>query len=79
MHVMPSIQIKHVPEETHAVLRRRAAAANQSLQEYMLSLLIEQTSSPTQSEILDRIASRSGGSVPFDVAVSLVREDRDHR
>ncbi|WP_415170118.1 FitA-like ribbon-helix-helix domain-containing protein [Nocardioides sp.] len=32
---MPTIQIKHVPEATHAVLRRRADAAGQSLQEYM--------------------------------------------
>jgi plasmid stability protein len=30
---MPSVQIKDVPERTHAVLRPRAAAAHQSLQE----------------------------------------------
>jgi hypothetical protein len=29
---MPSVQIKDVPADTHAVLRRRAAEANQSLQ-----------------------------------------------
>ena len=33
---MPSVQIKDVPEGTHAVLRQRAAAAHQSLQEYLL-------------------------------------------
>jgi len=32
---MPSVQIKDVPEQTHAVLRQRAAAAHQSLQEYL--------------------------------------------
>ncbi|MGI8521768.1 MAG: FitA-like ribbon-helix-helix domain-containing protein [Nocardioides sp.] len=32
---MPSVQIKDVPPETHAVLRRRAAAAHQSFQEYL--------------------------------------------
>jgi plasmid stability protein len=37
---MVSIQIKGVPEETHAVLRRRAAMAHQSLQEYLRSRLI---------------------------------------
>jgi plasmid stability protein len=36
MALMPSIQIKDVPEETHAVLRRRAAAAHKSLQEYVV-------------------------------------------
>jgi plasmid stability protein len=39
---MPSIQIKGVPERTHAVLRMRAAAAHQSLQEYLLQHLIEE-------------------------------------
>jgi len=29
------VQIKDVPEQTHAVLRQRAAAAHQSLQEYL--------------------------------------------
>jgi plasmid stability protein len=32
---MPSVQIKDVPERTHAVLRQRAAAAHQSLQAYL--------------------------------------------
>jgi plasmid stability protein len=41
---MPSIQIKNVPDETHAVLRARAAAAHQSLQEYLRTLLIEEAS-----------------------------------
>ena len=38
---MPSIQIKNVPEDVHLELRRRAALAHQSLQEYLLSRLIE--------------------------------------
>ena len=33
---MPSVQIKDVPAEVHAELRRRAGAAGQSLQEYLL-------------------------------------------
>ena len=36
---MTSVQIKDVPEETHRVLRRRAAEAHQSLQEYLRSRL----------------------------------------
>jgi hypothetical protein len=76
---MPSIQIKGVPTQTHAVLRRRARAAHQSLQEYLLEQLIEQASRPTLDEVLDRIAGRSGGSAPLDVVVDLVRADRDRR
>jgi plasmid stability protein len=77
---MPSVQIKNVPEETHAVLRRRAAAAHQSLQEYLRSRLIEEASRPTMDEVLDRIERRTGGSslTPAEAA-ALIRADRDSR
>jgi antitoxin FitA len=76
---MPSIQIKGVPEETHAVLRRRAAAAHQSLQEYLRSRLIDEASSPTVDEVLERAGGRAGGSIPFSAAADAVREDRARR
>jgi antitoxin FitA len=76
---MPSVQIKDVPEHTHAVLRRRAAAAHQSLQEYLRARLIDDASQPTLDEILDRAGGRAGGSVPLKAAVATVRADRDRR
>jgi plasmid stability protein len=76
---MPSVQIKDVPEQTHAVLRRRAAAAGQSLQEYLRSRLIQEASEPTLDEVLDRAGGRSGGRVPMADAVATVRADRDRR
>jgi hypothetical protein len=76
---MPSVQIKDVPEETHAVLRRRAAQAHQSLQEYLRSRLIEEASRPTLEEVLDRAGGRAGGSVSFRDAVRVVRGDRARR
>jgi plasmid stability protein len=76
---MPSIQIKDVPEDTHAVLRRRAAEANQSLQAYLRSMLIVQAASPTVEEVLERAGGRSGGAVPFRAAVQAVRDDRGRR
>jgi antitoxin FitA len=76
---MPSIQIKDVPEETHAVLRRRAAAAHQSLQEYLRSRLIDEASRPTLDEVLDRAGGRAGGSVSLTAAVKALREDRAGR
>jgi antitoxin FitA len=76
---MPSVQIKDVPEQTHAVLRQRAAAAHQSLQEYLRARLIEEASEPTLEEVLDRAGGRSGGSVPLSTAVSTLRADRDRR
>ena len=76
---MPSIQIKDVPERTHAVLRQRATAAHQSLQEYLRSRLIAEASQPTLQEVLDRAGGRSGGSVPLADAVKTVRGDRARR
>lgn len=74
---MPSIQIKDVPAETHAVLRRRAMAAHQSLQEYLRSRLILEAGSPTVEEVLDRVEDRVGGSASFGAVTDTLREDRD--
>jgi plasmid stability protein len=76
---MPSVQIKDVPEHTHAVLRQRAAAAHQSLQEYLRARLIDEASEPTLDEVLDRAGGRAGGSVPLRAAVAAVRAGRDRR
>lgn len=76
MALMPSIQIKNVPEEAHAVLRRRAAAAGQSLQAYLRGRLIEEASGPTVDEVLDHVGEQSGGSGSFSDVVEGLREDR---
>lgn len=77
MAPMPTIQIKHVPEDVHAELRRRAAASGRSLQEYLLARLVEQARQPALEEVLDRAGGRSGGSISFDFAAGVVRSDRD--
>jgi antitoxin FitA len=74
---MTSIQIKGVPERTHSVLRQRAAAAHQSLQEYLLQLLIDEADQPTLDEVLDAAGRRSGGSFTFEEITEILREDRD--
>jgi antitoxin FitA len=76
---MPSVQIKDVPEDTHAVLRRRAAAAHQSLQEYLRSKLIEEAGRPTLDEVLDRAGGRAGGSVTLNAAARTLRAERARR
>ncbi len=73
---MTSVQIKGVPEETHAVLRERAARAHQSLQEYLLELLMREASSPTLDEVLDRASGRSGGRLSFAEATRAIQDDR---
>jgi hypothetical protein len=76
---MSSVQIEDVPAETHAVLRRRAAEAHQSLQEYLRARLIQDASQPTLDEVLDRAGGRAGGAVTFDDAARAVRDDRARR
>jgi antitoxin FitA len=73
---MPSVQIKDVPDDAHAVLRQRAAAAHQSLQEYLRAKLIEEAGRPTLDEVLERAGGRAGGSVPLKSAASTLRTER---
>jgi antitoxin FitA len=77
--VMPSIQIKNVPPEVHSALRRRAAAAGQSMQEYLLGQLTRQAETETLDEVLDRISTRSGSLVTRDFIVESIREERERR
>ena len=72
---MPSVQIKDVPDHTHAVLRQRAAAAHQSLQELLLAWLIDEASQPTLDEVYTA-GGRAGGSVPLRTAAAALRSDR---
>jgi plasmid stability protein len=74
---MPSVQIKDVPADVHAVLRRRAAAAGQSLQEYLLARLVTDARRPTLDEVLERAGGRAGGSTRLADAARVVRADRD--
>lgn len=74
---MPSVQIKAVPEDVHAELRRRAANEGKSLQEYLLARLVEEARRPSLDELLARAGQRSGGHVSFRFANESIREDRD--
>ena len=76
---MPSIQVKDVPSDVHETLRRRAAIAGQSLQEYLLAHLEAEARTATLDEVLDRANGRAGGDVPLAAAVDAVRRDRDGR
>jgi antitoxin FitA len=74
---MTSILIRRVPERTHAILRQRAAAAHQSLQEYLLQHLIAEADRPTLDEVLDAAASRAGETVSADEVNAMIRADRE--
>lgn len=76
---MPSVQIKNVPEDVHRVLRRRAAEAGQSLQEYLLAQLTDMARHPTVEEVFARIEERDGADITLGFAVEAIRAERDAR
>ena len=63
----------------HAELRRRAAAAGQSLQEYLLSLLVGEARRPTMEEVLERAGGRAGGNLSVAFARDHLRAERAAR
>jgi plasmid stability protein len=77
--IMATVQVKHVPDDVHRVLRRRAAEAGQSLQEHTLALLVEYARAPTMREIFERARQQSGGGLTLEFAVAAQRADRDSR
>ena len=74
------IQIRHVPEDVHARLKARAAAAGMSLSDYLLREITALALRPTWQEIFDEI-DREGPILkgePVDT-VELIRELREER
>ena len=55
---MPNVLIRDLPPEVHAVLVRRAEAAGQSLQQYLVAELTRLANCPTMSELIEQINSR---------------------
>lgn len=79
MSVMTSIQIKNVPDDVHRVLRRRAAAAGQSLQEYLLGELSRRARTPTLEEFLEGKRRRTGGRADPQEVAAGIRAEREGR
>lgn len=71
-----SIQIRNVPDEIHRTLRARAAAADQSLSDFLLADITRLAERPPIADVLQRAAARSGG-VTRDAIVEAVRSGRD--
>lgn len=80
---MATIQIRDVPDDVHRVHRRRAAELGMSLQEFLLSELIESARARTPAEVVAEVQQhlRVTGDEGFSATSSadLVRADRDRR
>jgi len=79
---MPLIQIRDVPEPVRDELARKALAAGQSMQAYLLGELGKLAGQPSMAEIIRRAQTRAeatGSTVTMDDAVAAVRATRDGR
>lgn len=76
---MPNVLIRDVPDDVHASLQRRAAAAGQSLQQFLTDELARVAEMPTLNDVLERIEQRSGGRVGFGTAIADLQNERSHR
>ena len=76
---MPNVQVRDVPDDVHEALVRRAAAAGQSLQQFLAGQLAAIAATPTVDEILDRIEHRDKGRVGAGDAVDAIQHERARR
>jgi len=79
---MALIQIRDVPDSVRDELARKAAAAGQSMQAYLLNELSKLAERPSMAEIVRRAQGRakaSGSMVTMDDAVAAVRAARDRQ
>jgi len=79
---MALIQIRDVPEPVRDELARKAAAAGQSMQSYLLGELTRLAERPSMAEIVRRAQARakaSGSTVTMGDAVAAVRAARDRQ
>jgi plasmid stability protein len=74
--VVKTIQIRNVPDDVHRSLRSRAAAADQSLSDYVLAELERVARRPPVADVLLRARGRSGGA-GSDAIVAAVRDGRE--
>lgn len=74
---MPTVQIKNVPPDVHDVLRKRAANAGKSLQQYLLEQLTKDARRPTLGELFQDRTERRGGRLSAQTAVDIIRADRE--
>jgi plasmid stability protein len=70
------VQVRNVPDALHRKLKIRAAAAGQTLSDYILGEMERLAARPTREEMLARIHGRNRVTLKTPAAV-VIREERD--
>ncbi|MPZ23718.1 MAG: ribbon-helix-helix protein, CopG family [Dehalococcoidia bacterium] len=73
-----TLQIRGIPEETLAELKRRAAARGKSLNGFVREMLEHELSRPDPEDVFARIRSRPPVSLDQPIA-ETIREEREAR
>jgi len=72
-----NLQIRNVPDDVHATVRARAAAAGLSVSEYLLNQITDIAKHPTQAEVFARAARRTRQESPtMDDILTALDEGR---
>lgn len=76
---MPNLQIKNVPEDVHAELRRRAELEGTTVRDYVLGLIRRDQRLPARSEWLARLDALDPASLdrPAHELLADERAERD--
>lgn len=76
-----SLTVRDLPLDAHAALAARAAAAGQSLQEFVRGELVRLAARPSKAEVMERARRRAehalGPGPTREQIVAAVREGRD--
>ena len=72
------LQVRNVPDDVHAELRRRASAAGMSLSEYVGRELRKVAATPSLEDLFARAEAR-GGHLGLTEAAEIIRAERDAR
>lgn len=76
--VSKMLQVRNVPDDLHAELRRRAADAGMSLSDYVLRELERVADRSPMAEVFARSAAHRV-RMPADEVVEAIRAERDSR
>lgn len=73
------LQVRDVPDEVHAELRRRATAAGMSLSDFARQELSRLARRPSLEDLLEKAARRHGDAMTFADARESVTSERPER
>ena len=76
LHMAKMIQLRHVPDELHRLLKARAALEGLSLSEYLLAEIRRSAERPTLRDLRARLQQRTP-VVPDVSPAEVIRELRD--